>query len=246
MGWLPKSWTPSELISQTASVGEFALKSGGPPFLNSSLIKCELCCNCKTWAPLLEIVVDPPPTKSTCLKRHKLLSGGGWWIMIEHEANLLWKEKARISIRRGSSVEGSKGSILLNGSNMKIDTEELTAVETQNLLKQRKVKANLIPLDQYPLSGLHQWRGSHSRSDPLTWATAPLPDCGAPDESAASIPFPRTTSACAPAQASLTNLSIPHLSPMTVALDSIAKLQIFHIEQGPDAMTSPLGWTLVS
>ncbi|KAI8454673.1 hypothetical protein BY996DRAFT_8476852 [Phakopsora pachyrhizi] len=229
MGWLLKSWTPSELISQIASVGEFALKSGGPPFLNCSLIECELRCDCETWASPLEIVVDPPPNKSTCLKRHKLLSGGGWWIMIEHEADLLRKEKARISIRRGSSVEGSKGSVLLNGSNMKIDTEELTTVETQNLLKQRRVKANLIPLDQYPLSGPRQWLGSHSGSDPLTWETTPLPDPGAPDESAASIPFPGTISACAPAQASLTNLSIPHLSPMTVALDSLAKLQIFHI-----------------
>ncbi|KAI8456997.1 hypothetical protein BY996DRAFT_4578948 [Phakopsora pachyrhizi] len=295
MGWLPKSWTPSELISQIASVGEFALKSGGPPFLSrvtrakvnlskyehdkgifraeysaseealssrstdpsclssfifensdSSLIECELRCDCETWASSLEIVVDPPPTKSTCLKRHKLSSGGGWWIMIEHEADLLRKEKARISIRRGSSVEGSKGSVLLNGSNMKIDTEELTAVETQNLLKRRRVKANLIPLDQYPLSGPRQWRGSHSGSDPSTRATTPLPDRGAPDESVASIPFPGTISACAPAQASSTDLSIPHLSPMTVALDSLAKLQIFHIEQGPDAMTPPLGWTLVS
>ncbi|CAH7689036.1 hypothetical protein PPACK8108_LOCUS24095 [Phakopsora pachyrhizi] len=197
--------------------------------IDCSLIECELRCDCETWASPLEIVVDPPPNKSTCLKRHKLLSGGGWWIMIEHEADLLRKEKARISIRRGSSVEGSKGSVLLNGSNMKIDTEELTTVETQNLLKQRRVKANLIPLDQYPLSGPRQWLGSHSGSDPLTWETTPLPDPGAPDESAASIPFPGTISACAPAQASLTNLSIPHLSPMTVALDSLAKLQIFHI-----------------
>lgn len=193
MGWSPKSWTPAQLIAQVAGVGEYAMKSGGPPIITRVLgakvglsrfehdkgifraeystgegclssamqdptcsdtlavdlsdvavVECEIRCDCEIWAASLDIVVDPPPSKATCLKRHKLSSGGGWWVMIEHDAALLAQESARISIRRGSSKK-EKGSVILNGTNLRVDVEELSEEEADRLTKRRRVKASLIP-----------------------------------------------------------------------------------------------------
>lgn len=192
MGWSPKSWTPAQLIAQVAGVGEYALKSGGPPIITRVLgakvslskydhekgifraeystndgsltaamqdphdpfgaelskltvVECEIRCDCETWASSLDIVVNPPPTKATCLKRHKLSSGGGWWVMIEHDVSLLAQDTVRISVRRGTNHGKEKSSVILNGSNLQVDVEELSDQEADKLSKRTRVKASLIP-----------------------------------------------------------------------------------------------------
>ncbi|EFP90647.2 uncharacterized protein PGTG_16673 [Puccinia graminis f. sp. tritici CRL 75-36-700-3] len=292
LGWSPKSWTPAQLIAQVANVGEFALKSGGPPlitrlsgaritlskyehdkgtfraeytasenaltpaimdpsnsttclidFSDASSVECEIRCDCETWANSLDIVADPPPTNASCLKRHKLSSGGGWWITIEHDANLLEHDKAKILIRRGRTAPDDKGSVTLNGTNLKVDTEELSAEEAKSLATQRRVKASLIPLDQYSLSGPRMWRGSPSASNPGTRSSTPIPgrgqeECTGPVAEVASLhPIANSLTPSGP-------ISPSH--PMASALEALAILQTFHIEQGPDIMVPPAGWTLVA
>ncbi|WAQ81703.1 hypothetical protein PtA15_2A14 [Puccinia triticina] len=292
LGWSPKSWTPAQLIAQVANVGEFAMKSGGPPLItrisgarvtlskyehdkgtfraeytasesaltpaimdpshsttcsidasDTSSVECEIRCDCESWAVSLDIVVDPPPTKASCLKRHKLSSGGGWWITIEHDPNLLERDKAKILIRRGRTGLDEKGSVTLNGTNLKVDIEELSAEEAKSLATQRRVKASLIPLDQYSLSGPRMWRGSPSVSNPGTRSSTPNPvrgqeECTAPVPDVASLhPIATSLKLSEPLRPS---------HPMASALEALAVLQTFHIEQGPDIMVPPAGWTLVA
>ncbi|KAI9613324.1 hypothetical protein H4Q26_009924 [Puccinia striiformis f. sp. tritici PST-130] len=283
LGWSPKSWTPAQLIAQVANVGEFALKSGGPPlitrisgarvtlskyehdkgtfraeytasenaltpaivdpsnsttclieFSDASMVECEIRCDCESWAASLDIVVDPPPTKASCLKRHKLSSGGGWWITIEHDASLLEHDKAKILIRRGRSGSDDK-SVTLNGTNLKVDSEEVSAEEAKSLATQRRVKASLIPLDQYSLSGPRMWKPSPSASNPGTRAPTPNPgrsreELTGPVADGASLhPIATSLKPCEPSRTS---------HPIASALEALANLQTFHIEQGPDIMGS--------
>jgi len=292
LGWSPKSWTPAQLIAQVANVGEFALKSGGPPLItrisgarltlskyehdkgtfraeytvtenalmpaiidpsnsssclieysDPSLVECEIRCDCETWAVSLDVVVDPPPTNASCLKRHKLSSGGGWWITIEHDASLLEHDKAKILIRRGRLGPDDKGSVTLNGTNLKVDTEDLSPDEAKSLATQRRVKASLIPLDQYSLSGPRMWKGSPASSTPGTRSSTPNP--GRPQREG-SGPVADVGSLHPIATTLKPPEPLPLSHPMASALEALANLQTFHIEQGPDIMVPPVGWTLVA
>ncbi|EGG01175.1 uncharacterized protein MELLADRAFT_111233 [Melampsora larici-populina 98AG31] len=300
MGWSPKSWTPAQLISQVAGVGEYALKSGGPPIITRvlgakvsvskydhekgifraeystndgslmasmqdpndpfgsevsklSAVECEIRCDCETWANSLEIVVNPPPTKSTCLKRHKLSSGGGWWVMIEHDLSSLAQETVRISIRRGTHHGGKEKSwVILNGTSLHVDIEELSDQEVMKLSKRTRVKASLIPLDQYSLSGPRLWRNnSPCVSPPASRSNTPVPEKEEKEPNKITTSptefTPSTGSSGSSPSSSLPQSGGPPIvPPMICALEALAKLQSFHIEQGPDVMIPPIGWTLVS
>ena len=154
-GWANKSSLPQAMIGTVAGVGEFAIKSGGPPVLSrlggarktaikydhdrgvfrveyeakelppmsavlapdavpsnestSSLafqppqnesrtmqyIECEIRCDLDTWASALDVVVDPPPQRVSCLRRHRLSGGGGGlWLTIEHDRSLRFRRAA--------------------------------------------------------------------------------------------------------------------------------------------------------
>lgn len=294
LGWSPKSWTPAQLIAQVAGVGEFALKSGGPPmitriagakvtsskyehdkgtfraeysksdhslastlvdpsdFTNSFLepsdtcsVECELRCDCESWASSLEVVVDPPPAKVNCLKRHKLSSGGGWWITIEHDPVSLGQDRVKILIRKGKTGLDDKDSVILNGNSLNIDVEELSAEQAKSLATQRRVKASLIPLDQYSLSGPRTRKSPGTFvSDSTVQSSASKPDpiprepvAGPASHVASLTPIPTQSRPPKP-------LRLSH--PMASALEALAHLQTFHIEQRPDIMVPPLGWTLVT
>ncbi|KAH9971664.1 hypothetical protein BGW80DRAFT_1319083 [Lactifluus volemus] len=109
------------------------------------IVECELRCDMDTWAASLDIVVDPPPQSISCLRRHRLSSGGGGlWLTLTHDAVLAGEERLMAIVRRGPGRERGVVSV---------DVEELPEAEIKSLSKQKRIKPPRIPLDQPPVLG---------------------------------------------------------------------------------------------
>jgi hypothetical protein len=120
---------------------------------STPIVECELRCDMDTWAASLDIVVDPPPQSISCLRRHRLSSGGGGlWLTLTHDAVLAGEERLMAIVRRGPGRE--RGVVMLNGSKVSVDVEELPEAEIKSLSKQKRVKPPRIPLDQPPVLGV--------------------------------------------------------------------------------------------
>jgi hypothetical protein len=73
---------------------------------STPIAECELRCDMDTWAFSLDIVVDPPPQSVSCLRRHRLSSGGGGlWLTLTHDAILAGEERLMAIVRRGPGRE---------------------------------------------------------------------------------------------------------------------------------------------
>ncbi len=126
------------------------------------IVECELRCDMDTWATSLDIVVDPPPQSISCLRRHRLSSGGGGlWLTLTHDAILASEERLMAIVRRGPGRE--RGIVMLNGSKVTVDVEELPEAEIKSLSKQKRVKPPRVPLDQpLVLGAIRRRRRSYS------------------------------------------------------------------------------------
>jgi hypothetical protein len=210
-GWSNKSSIPQQMIATLAGVGEFCIKTGGPPivsrlggarahvmrydhekavfrleyegdvFRRSStnsinatpsssqtdlsdmtiqtpaasngpsrpFVECELRCDLDTWAPSLEVLIDPPAQSVSCLRRHRLAEGGGGlWLTIEHDADFVADEQLKVMVRRGTAA---KGTVLVNGVKVKVEVQELPEADVKSLVKRKRVRPTRIPLDQPPV-----------------------------------------------------------------------------------------------
>ena len=240
-----------------------------PPSPSSTpVVECELRCDMDTWAASLDIVVDPPPQSISCLRRHRLSSGGGGlWLTLTHDAVLAGEERLLAIVRRGPGRE--RGIVMLNGSKVSVDVEELPESEIKSLSKQKRVKPPRIPLDQPPVLGVIRRRhrdwsgeGEESSSDPpsptvegvpesrnSTWTSA-VPKFRSPlgryfmqaMEQAATT----TQQAVAAIAPSSSGDIIPADSssefPLQYALNALQYLQALH-SRSP---TVSDGWTLIS
>ncbi|KAI9507671.1 hypothetical protein F5148DRAFT_1276110 [Russula earlei] len=209
------------------------------PPSSTPIVECELRCDMDTWASSLDIVVDPPPQSISCLRRHRLSSGG-----------VLAGEERLMAI-------------------VSVDVEELPEAEIKSLSKQKRVKPPRIPLDQPPVLGVIRrrqrnwnWRdadsppsptkaeGTSSESRNSTWSSA-VPRLRSPlgrylmqameqaatstQQAVAAISPPSTTgddSAWSPASE----------FPMEYALNALRYLQALHARSG----TPSDGWALIS
>ena len=129
---------------------------------STPIVECELRCDMDTWAFSLDIVVDPPPQSVSCLRRHRLSSGGGGlWLTLTHDAILAGDERLMAIVRRGPGRE--RGIVMVNGSKVTVDVEELPEAEIKSLSKQKRVKPPRVPLDQPPVLGaIRRRRRSYS------------------------------------------------------------------------------------
>lgn len=111
------------------------------------------------WSTSLEVVIDPPPQSVSCLRRHRLSSGGGGtWITIEHDAVVLGEEHVVVTVRRGPAVGKDKHLLTVNGSKVRVDVEDLPETEVRKLAKMKRVQPTRIPLDQPPALGVSRRR----------------------------------------------------------------------------------------
>ncbi|KAF8888095.1 hypothetical protein BD779DRAFT_1611394 [Infundibulicybe gibba] len=215
-------------------------------------IECEVRCDIDTWAPSLDIVVDPPPQSMSCLRRHRLsVDGGGLWLSLTHEAMFVDEDRLLLIIRRAPGKE--RGLVMVNGSKISVDVEEMPEHEIKTLTKQKRVKPPRIPLDQPPVVGVIRKRraewdadaeGNDAGSETGTgagagggWASAPK----------ISSPLARfwtyaAVAAISPVAAGGIGGSVPSplKMPMQYALEVLAWTQEFHSCGSAD------GWVLVS
>ena len=151
-------------------------------------LECELRCDLDTWASSLDVVIDPPPQTVSCLRRHRLSSGGGGlWLTIGHDAVFVGEERLLAIVRKGTSRE--KSAVIVNGTKVKVDVEDLPESEVKALTKMKRVKPVRVPLDQPPVLGVirrrrEEWNdesdGDHSavenggavRTGVMQWATS--------------------------------------------------------------------------
>ncbi|KAI0091452.1 hypothetical protein BDY19DRAFT_930564 [Irpex rosettiformis] len=235
-------------------------------------IECELRCDLDNWAASLDIVIDPPPQSIGCLRRHRLSSGGGGlWLTISHDAVNAGKERLQIIVRRApQGVAKEKGLVMVNGTKVDVDVEELPEREVKNLAKQKRVKPTRIPLDQPPVLGVIRRRRAEwdadtddnatetgveppSDSSTVSSTTTAMGTTAAPAfvstfsrywnfaVEQATVTTQQAVAAVSPAMAAGDD-AIPSSSkaPMQYALEALSYLQLLH--------TQPLGdgWTLVS
>ncbi|CAK5267355.1 unnamed protein product [Mycena citricolor] len=128
------------------------------------VIECELRCDMDTWAHSLDIVVDPPPQSLSCLRRHRLSTeGGGLWLSLTHDAVFIDDERLLVLVRRAPGKE--KGLVMVNGSKVSVDVDELPDSEIKSLSKRKRVKPTRIPLDQPPVLGVVRRRRAEWDAD---------------------------------------------------------------------------------
>ncbi|EPQ27064.1 uncharacterized protein PFL1_05348 [Pseudozyma flocculosa PF-1] len=224
-------------------------------------VECEIRCDVEVWASSLDLVVDPPPISVSCLRRHRLSQGGGGlWLTIEHVAASLEDDLARITVRKGASRE--KGSVYVNGAQMRVDLDEIKGDEVKQLSKQKRTKPQRVPLDleaapRKPTSGstrnkaqdesassavagsasseISDLDGAATRDEVLAGTTPGRVHRGGNRDDETPMPTTNTFfSDERPRQ------------PMTCALDVLFLLRRIHAERSPDPAGNPAGWALVS
>ncbi|PKI82313.1 hypothetical protein MVES1_003524 [Malassezia vespertilionis] len=174
-GWMSKSVVPAQMVTQLAGMGEYTIKHGGPPVVTRLLhaqvesmqyehatstytltyrrdtdqdapVESDIRCNMDVWGPNLDVVVSPPPSNATCLRRHPLAhAGGGLWLTIEHSAAAL-EHAVRIVVRKGPRHTKETGVVLLNGQRTPVDVDELGAVQREEK-RRKRVRPPRILLD---------------------------------------------------------------------------------------------------
>ncbi|KAJ7065294.1 hypothetical protein C8F01DRAFT_1125065 [Mycena amicta] len=236
--------------SASRQVSESSTNSIGSSGLPT--IECELRCDMDTWAPSLDIVVDPPPQSISCLRRHRLSTeGGGLWLTLTHDAVFVNDERLLVLVRRSPGKE--KGLIMVNGSKIAVDVEELPDSEIKSLTKRKRVKPTRIPLDQPPVVSVIRRRraewavNSEESGDAVAhsgWATAPRLSSPltrfftyAVDQASATTQ--QAVAAITPATGTGED-AIPSSSkmPMQYALEALAWTQRAHSHGSSDGWTS--------
>ncbi|OCH89800.1 hypothetical protein OBBRIDRAFT_649195 [Obba rivulosa] len=239
---------------------------GMPSSPGFSTIECELRCDLDNWGSSLDIVVDPPPHSISCLRRHRLSSGGGGlWLTITHDAVSSSDERLLVIVRRGpSGASKDKGLVMVNGAKVDVDVEELPDREVKNLSKQKRVKPTRVPLDQPPVLGTIRRRRAEwtadAEADNAEGASEKTVDGSAADGVTVTSPRFATSigsfftyavqqatnttqqavAAMSPASLSADVSLSASTPPMQYALEALAYLQTLHARPPTD------GWTLVS
>lgn len=225
-------------------------------------VECELRCDTDTWATSLDIVIDPPPQTVSCLRRHRLSAGGGGaWITIEHDSVLLGEDAVLVVVRKGTQTSAKdKNVVIVNGSKIKVDVQELPEAEVKNLSKQKRTKPSRIPLDQPPVLGAIRRR--HPPADDETTPSTPTTDTSSVSLMAdplrnfydvtsrftsplsrlwATVPDSSSSAIASPPEPQLVEPPVaPTLRPMQLALNALDSVRLLH-SQAPD----PGAWTLV-
>ncbi|KAG1799546.1 hypothetical protein EV424DRAFT_453409 [Suillus variegatus] len=90
------------------------------------------------------------------LRRHRLSAGGGGlWLTLTHDALFAADERLLAIVRRGPMGSGKdKGVVMVNGTRVTVDVEELPEQEIKALAKRKHIKPIRIPLDQPPVVGV--------------------------------------------------------------------------------------------
>ncbi len=221
-----------------------------------SNLECEIRCDAETWPNSFAIVIDPPPSMISALKRNRVSSGGGGlWLTIEHDPLVHGKEKIAITIRRGTTLPGARTSVTINGSKVRIDVEDLAEAEVKLLKKQKRGRPSRAPLDQPPALGTLRQRQSMTSVPTISAPSTPeLNRTFTPSSpyTRLAMPFSRWYSAAAETtRAAIGPMATPSGSvsmtnlPVDAAVRALTQLARMHADRDGES-TEPLGWQPVS
>lgn len=233
---LPLIDDSGSLLSQSSSP-----TSVGPP----PTVECELRCDTDTWAPSLDVIVDPAPQTITCLRRHKLASGGsGLWLTVEHDTARVIDERITIVVRKGGSGSKDRGSVVVNGVKIRVDIEELPDQEVQSLARKKRIKPTRIPLDQPPVHTVTRRRGTvdegEESSSPSSTSSGGRWGFAAPIGRLLFLAPDHASTSGSGSTSSPTVPSPDAHSPMHCAFEALTKVRELHSQSISD------GWTLVA
>ncbi|KAL1703420.1 hypothetical protein EV121DRAFT_292338 [Schizophyllum commune] len=225
-------------------------------------VELELRCDVDTWAGSLDIVVDPPPQAIAALRRHRFSEdGGGLWLTLTHDAVYVDDERLQAIVRRGPGRE--RGLVLVNGTRIHVDVEELPDTELKTLAKKKRVKPTRIPLDQPPVVGAIRRRRAEWEGDPEAPSAAETAATTPVEQPAAAVVPAVTTNAFSRflsyaveqatattqqtvAAISPTSAAGEHATPSTSILPMEYALQALAWTQESHAMFTSDGWALLS
>lgn len=219
-----------------------------PVFTN--FVECEIRCDTDTWGTSLDIVVDPPPSRVSCLARHRLAAGGGTWITLEHDPALVAHEVIVVNIRKGPSSR-SKGSVFVNGARVKVDNQTMAEAEIKSLTLEKRMRSSPVPLDQWPTMSRPPSSLNSREPSPRVIKPSPLSIRGKDASEAQQQGAGQDTSQPVPKDDSeQPKIAARHAQPpststyaMDYALEALALLQALHVEQGPELSAVAPGWT---
>lgn len=229
---------------------------------SASFIECEIRCDTDTWGTTLDVVVDPPPSRVSCLARHRLAAGGGTWITLEHDAALVAHDVVAVNVRKGPASR-AKGSVFVNGARIKVDNQAMAEAEIKSLTLEKRMRSSPVPLDQWPTSSRPPSALNSREPSPRVIKPSPLSVEGTDiadsqevkgssaetDASYKNTKSGKEQEAQQQTQEQKTTIKAathslsasPHA--MHYALESLALLQALHVEQGPELSAIAPGWT---
>ncbi|WVO18047.1 hypothetical protein L204_105745 [Cryptococcus depauperatus] len=220
-------------------------------------VECEIRCDADQWSSSLSIVIDPPQKAISALRRHKLSpNGGGLWLTIKHDQISIREEsgfKVSVTVRKGPQILGSKTQIIVNGSKIKVDLEDLPEAKVQLLKKQKRGRPTRAPLDQPPGLGLRKKLSTtnFSQASPALTQTPsePRPVRTFPKTSLPllkwySYAIEATRSALVPIATSFPSLSVG-VTPVEGAVSGLKQLARIHADRDGES-TTPASWLPVT
>ncbi|WFD41386.1 hypothetical protein MPSI1_000013 [Malassezia psittaci] len=205
-------------------------------------VECEIRCSMEAWAPNVDVAVIPAPQNIACLHRHKLsLGGGGLWLTLEHSSSQLSAgQEIEVVIRKGPAQSKERHVVLVNGTRMHVDVDDLDAAQIQALSKRKRTKPQRVPLlFEQRLSGGASSEKVSARNESQREILAEF-DEGEVPESVESVGIPREPNGLPEPSGEVKRDS------MQSALDAMFLLRRINSERHPDPSGMPAGWELVS
>ena len=237
--------------SDQSDAGSLRSLPGPKPPLN---LECEIRCDADQWSNNIAILIDPPPTSISALKRHRLShEGGGLWLTIEHDPAVLRDEKVTVTVRKGTATTGGKTAVSVNGSKVKVDVEDLHQADVKLRKNQKRARPSRAPLDQPPALGTLRKKQSTadlSLSTPAqdtALSTSPTTAYGrfaAPFSRWYNVAAEQTRAAIVPMATPATAAS-PGTTPVDAAIRALGQLTRMHADRDGES-TDPFGWQPVS
>lgn len=235
-------------VDENSDSGSLKSLPTSKPALN---LECEIRCDADQWSNSYSIVIDPPHASISALRRHKLSQGGGGlWLTIEHNPLDLGSDRVVVTVRRGAVVVGGKTSVIVNGSKIKVDSEDLPETDVKLLKKQKRARPTRAPLDQP--AALGTLRKKQSTLDMNASSEHPRTVSQASSYSRLTIPLAKwynvaaesTRSAIIP-MPTQTSRNATNLTPVDAAVQALGQLTRMHGDRDGES-TDPHSWQQVS
>lgn len=226
-------------------------------------LECQIRCDPERWASSLEVVVDPPPSSFSVLKRHSLTENGGLWLTIEHEnANSPLNRKVTITVqaRPAAGVGREKTTVLLNGTAVDINKADLASADVTAFKKQKRSQVTRRSLDQPVSVPLLRRRPTAVPSLKLPESNEPFPEAETPEEIVRPLPETPTwagsisgwiNTAAGSAKSIVVTPSGPSpdtnkQQPFDAAAGALERLMRIHIDRFSESTTADDQWMVAS